>query len=221
MTELLDESRRRLPASFPIFPLPGAILLPGAQLPLNIFEPRYLRMIDDALAGERMIGMIQPRLEQRENDDAPVLYDVGCAGRIISFQETEDRRYLITLAGKQRFCVKTELHSDMPYRSIVADWERFEIDFHKDDTGSTVDRDLFLAVMREYLELEGLKTDWKAAESAPIEALVASLAMGCPFPANEKQALLEAMTTSDRTDCLIALMEMSGTNDPDDHGMLQ
>jgi Lon protease-like protein len=203
----------QLPDAIPVFPLEGALLMPGAQLPLNIFEPRYLRMVDDALAGARTIGMIQPR-EREKNETAPALYDVGCAGRITSFSETGDGRYLITLTGIRRFRMTDELTSDAPYRIANVDWSAFEIDAHADATSDDVDRELLLDIMRDYLEAEGLKADWEAAAEAPVDALVVSLAMGCPFAPNEKQALLEAHTVVEQAECLMALMEMSGGEEP-------
>jgi hypothetical protein len=181
-------------------------------LPLNIFEPRYLRMIDDALAGSRVIGMIQPR----ENDEAaaPPLYDVGCAGRITSFQETADGRYLIALQGLSRFRIASELGAATPYRQVSADYTYFAGDMSEDRSGEAVDRERLFDAMRGYFASEGLSTDWKEAGAAPTEALVNSLAMGCPFAPNEKQALLEAGNLADRADCLIALMRMSGGEAP-------
>lgn len=208
-----DRRTAQWPQPAPLFPLSGALLLPAGQLPLNVFEPRYLRMVDDALAGPRMIGMIQP-LEADPANPAPALYDVGCAGRITSFAETGDGRYLITLTGVRRFRLLEEVGVDTPYRMAQVDWNAYEIDAHDDRTGAAVDREAFLEVMRDYLDAEGLKADWEAAVSAPIEALVISLAMGCPFAPNEKQALLEARTVGERAACLMALMEMSGAEDP-------
>lgn len=215
------KSRRQasLPSVTPLFPLSGALLLPEGQLPLNIFEPRYLRMVDDALGGDRIIGMVQPRNAAAEDDK--LLYGVGCAGRITSFVETGDGRYLITLTGLQRFRIVDELEADTPYRMARVDWSEFDVDAHLDRTGEAVDREAFLDVMHDYLEAEGLKTDWDAVDEAPIEALVVSLAMGCPFAPNEKQALLEAKTTADRAECLMALMEMSGADEPDGDQTLQ
>lgn len=203
---------RILPASLPLFPLSGVLLLPGGQLPLNIFEPRYLSMIDDALGGARLIGMVQPRAEA--GGARPALYDVGCAGRIAGFAETEDGRYLVTLLGKKRFRIVEEMAVSTPYRRARVDWEVFPADAAADDpTTEHVDRARLEDAMRRYLESEGLKTDWDVVQEAPTEALVASLAMGCPFAPNEKQALLEAETAGDRADCLIALMEMSSASD--------
>ena len=208
-----------LPETIPIFPLSGALLMPGAQLPLNIFEPRYLRMIDDALAGARTIGMIQPRVET--DDVSPRLFSVGCAGRITAFSETGDGRYLVTLTGARRFRIFEEVETDAPYRSARVDWAAYEIDAHADSSVTEVDRDLLLDIMRDYLEAEGLKADWEAAENAPVEALIVSLAMGCPFSPSEKQALLEATTVAEQAECLMALMEMSGGDEPGGDAPLQ
>ncbi|MGE0409691.1 MAG: LON peptidase substrate-binding domain-containing protein [Amphiplicatus sp.] len=210
----LDEktrSGRALPDVIPLFPLAGALLLPGGQLPLNIFEPRYLRMVDDALGGARMIGMMQPR--DGVMTGKPALYAVGCAGRITSFVETDDGRYLITLAGRHRFRIAEELNVDTPYRQAVADWTYFGADEQADLSGDFIDRERLVRAMRFYLDAEGLKTDWDVVDDAPTDALVASLAMGCPFAPNEKQALLEAKTTAARAECLIALMEMSSAGE--------
>ncbi|HNR75862.1 MAG TPA: LON peptidase substrate-binding domain-containing protein [Parvularculaceae bacterium] len=198
---------REQPSIIPVFPLPGAILLPHGQLPLNIFEPRYLRMVDDALAGARTIGMIQPR---DDGAGAAPLYGVGCAGRITSFNETGDGRYLITLTGVLRFGVKREFDVETPYRQAEVDYSAFVADADLDESAESVDRERLLDAMRSYLETENLSTDWDAAVEAPTDALVNSLAMGCPFAPNEKQALLEAPTIADRAECLVALMSMGG-----------
>lgn len=197
---------REQPGVIPIFPLSGCILLPGGQLPLNIFEPRYLRMIDDALAGARTIGMIQPR----EEDSPAALYDVGCAGRITALSETSDRRYLITLTGMLRFRVACEIAGSAPYRKAEVDYADFTADADPDITAESIDRERLFEAMRDYLSTENLRTDWSAAAEAPTDALVNSLAMGCPFAPNEKQALLEAPTIAARADCLVALMRMGG-----------
>jgi len=206
-------SQTSLPEIVPLFPLPGALLLPGGHLPLNIFEPRYLCMVDDALSGARVIAMIQPN-DDGAGEARPRLFEVGCAGRITAFSETGDGRYLITLSGMRRFRLAREIAADTPYRQGEADWSPYAIDASPDGhSGGAIDRAALIKAMRRYLEAEGLKTDWEAAEQAPIEALVSSLAMGCPFAPNEKQALLEAVTVMDRANCLIALMEMSGADD--------
>lgn len=221
---MTDRTQAQWPQPTPLFPLSGALLLPGGQLPLNIFEPRYLRMVDDALAGARMIGMIQPLREGTDSEtspSAPPLYDVGCGGRITSFAETDDGRYLITLTGVRRFRILEDVTGDTPYRMARVDWNAFEIDGHEDPSGAGVDREEFLEIMQDYLDAEGLKADWEAALAAPIEALVVSLAMGCPFAPNEKQALLETETIGDRAECLMALMEMSGADEAGGEGRLQ
>lgn len=198
---------REQPGVIPLFPLSGCILLPKGQLPLNVFEPRYLRMVDDALAGARTIGMIQPR--EAFAGPAP-LFGVGCAGRITAFSETGDGRYLITLTGLLRFRVAAELRNETPYRMAEVDYASFMTDADADSTEAAIDRERLFDAMRIYLDTENLSTDWEAAAEAPTEALVNSLAMGCPFAPNEKQALLEATTLADRADCLIALMRMGG-----------
>ena len=192
-----------LPQVIPVFPLPGAILLPRGQLPLNIFEPRYLNMIDDAMAGDRIIGMIQPQGSQ----SLPGLSPVGCAGRITSFAETSDGRYLITLTGCARFRLAAELPTQTPYRQIRADFAAFEADLAAppvDDVG--LDRETLLGALRAYLETRGLDIDWDTAETAPPEALINSLSMALPFEPPEKQALLEAPSLLDRSTVLTALM---------------
>lgn len=202
---------RVLPDEIPLFPLAGALLLPGSQLPLNVFEPRYLRMVDDALGAARIIGMVQPR--DGMTSERPALYRVGCAGRITSFSETDDGRYLITLHGKKRFRIGEELNADTPYRQASVDWNAYACDQHGDPSVELVDRERLVEAMRLYLDSEGLKTDWKVVSEAPTDALIASLAMGCPFAPNEKQALLEAETAAARAECLIALMEMSNAGE--------
>ncbi len=203
-----------LPELMPLFPLSGALLLPGGQMPLNIFEPRYLRMVDDALATTRTIGMIQPRDENESGRCA--LYHIGCAGRLTGFNETEDGRYLINLTGMRRFRIIEEINPDTPYRQAAVDYSTFENDAGADPSADGVDRSKLEASMRHYLTTEGLKTDWDAVSDAPTQALIVSLAMGCPFNPNEKQALLEAPDTATRAECLVALMEMACSDSGDD-----
>ncbi len=199
------------PETLPLFPLAGALLLPGGQLPLNIFEPRYLAMIDAALAGDRLIGMIQPM--EDEDLARPRLYGAGCAGRITSFAETGDGRYLINLTGTRRFRLAEELAGDAPYRLARPDWTAFEIDAKDDPSLSEIDREDLLDALQDYLAIENLQIEWEKAAEAPVEALIVSLAMGCPFQPNEKQALLEAKTLAEQAECLIALMELAGGDD--------
>lgn len=208
---ILSYAAEDLPPVLPIFPLPGALLLPRARLPLNIFEPRYLAMVDGALASDRLIGMIQPREDVR--GDRPKLYDVGCAGRIVQFSETGDGRYLLTLAGVCRFRVARELSVTTPYRQIEAGWADFLADLEPAEDEDKVDRQDLLASLRIYFDRFGHKADWAGLESAPAEALVNSLSAICPFSPEEKQALLEAETLPDRADMLTSLVEMAIAED--------
>jgi len=201
-----DPRFEALPASLPIFPLPGALLLPGGRMPLNIFEPRYLNMVRDAIAGTRLIGMIQPNQESEDPGTAET-YRTGCAGRIVAFSEAEDGRYLITLAGLIRFDITSELPLEEGYRRVVPNFERFRDDLSEDS--DDVDRESLLEALREYFEVSGLDGDWSAVEKAADESLVTSLAMACPFDPPEKQALLEAMTLSERAETLITILRMS------------
>jgi len=204
-----------LPQVVPVFPLDGAVLLPGGHLPLNIFEPRYLNMLDDAMAGDRIIGMVQTR--PGGESVRPLLADVGCAGRITSFSETPDGRYMITLTGLCRFEVRDELPVRSPYRQVRADFSPFEEDLTigEADLPDEV-RQGFLDALRRYLRHRGMEIDWEAAESAPTVALVNSLAMALPFEPAEKQALLETRTILDRCAALIALLEIDAADDSDD-----
>ena len=195
-----------LPRVVPIFPLPGVLLLPGGCLPLNIFEPRYLAMVRDALSGERTIGMIQPCAEAPDVGAARV-YETGCAGRITAFSETDDGRYLITLTGAIRFDVERELPPIEGYRRVVADYGRFRSDLEEE--ASEIDRERFLETLGCYFEANGIEGDWKAIEEAGDAALVTSMAMICPFAAPEKQALLEAMSLPERARTMTAIMEMA------------
>lgn len=199
-----------LPAEIPVFPLAGAILFPRSVLPLNIFEPRYLNMIDDALAGERLVGMIQPAGLTAEGETPP-LADVGCVGRLTGFQETDDGRYLIALTGIARFGVTRETPGRAPYRIVQADWTRFPEDLVTAPAAQP-NRSELKAALSDYLERNGLKADWSTIEEAPVEMLINSLSTGCPFTNPEKQALLEARTLRDRCSALIALLVMERPN---------
>jgi uncharacterized protein len=194
-----------LPQVIPVFPLDGVLLLPRGQLPLNIFEPRYLNMVDDAMAGDRVIGMIQTNGGQKAR---PHLAQVGCAGRITSFAETSDGRYLITLTGAARFQVVNELPAQSPYRQVRADFAPFEADLGPPAEDAGFDRERFLAALRAYLAHHSLDVDWETAQAAPEEALVNSLSMALPFDAPEKQALLEADGLGPRRETLTALLEI-------------
>jgi len=194
-----------LPAQLPVFPLTGALLLPRCRLPLNIFEPRYLRMTEDALGGDRLIGMVQP-LGGGSGERAPELFGTGCAGRITSFSETDDGRILIILTGVCRFDLGAELEVTTPYRQVEPRWEPYRNDLLEIADGC-VDRERLYASLRVYFESHDLDTDWDVLEEATDEKLVNSLAMSCPFDPTEKQALLEAEGLSERTRVMLALLE--------------
>ena len=196
-----------LPAEFPVFPLGGALLLPGGKLPLNIFEKRYLRMVDDALASGRVIGMIQPDESRRDGPSGPALYRVGCLGRLSSFSETDDGRYLITLTGLIRFGVHVELEVVRGYRRVRADLVRFKADLESGGA-AIVDREGVLAALRAYFTTHGFDANWEAIAEMPDQALVNTLSMVCPFEPPEKQALLEAATDGERAQTLLTLLQM-------------
>jgi Lon protease-like protein len=203
-----------LPQVIPVFPLDGALLLPGGRLPLNIFEPRYLNMIDDAMAGDRIIGMVQTK--SSGDRERPALAPVGCAGRITSYAETGDGRYIITLTGVCRFQPGEELPVQTPYRQVRARFEPYESDLTPANADRLLDRTMFFDVLQNYLERRGLDIDWESAKAAPPDALINSLAIGLPFDAAEKQALLEAYSLADRRDTLIALLEIDSAAASDD-----
>ena len=198
-----------LPATMPVFPLAGALLLPRGELPLNIFEPRYLAMIDDALKVERIIGMIQPNEGKGAPAAPPALYQVGCAGRITQFAESGDGRYLISLTGIARFRVVEELSVTTPYRQCRVDFSAFAQDFVPRHGEDEVDRPALLRALQAYLEANKLEADWADIKNAPTEALVNGLAMMSPYGPREKQALLEAPDLKARADTLVAVTEMA------------
>ncbi|HWE46578.1 MAG TPA: LON peptidase substrate-binding domain-containing protein [Caulobacteraceae bacterium] len=203
-----------LPQVIPVFPLDSALLLPRGQLPLNIFEPRYLNMIDDAIAGDRVIGMIQTSGGLRSR---PKLAKVGCAGRVTSYAETSDGRYLITLTGVIRFRVQDELPNQGPYRQVRASYELYEEDLQAPDPARDFDRSKFMRALKSYLTHHAMDVDWETVQGAPEEALVNSLSMALPFAPSEKQALLEATTLHDRRESLTALLEIDAA-EPGDGG---
>jgi len=207
-----------LPPAIPVFPLAGALLLPRGQLPLNIFEPRYLAMIDDAMADRhRLIGMIQPDGAQAETEDKPHLYQVGCAGRITQLSETGDGRYVIQLTGISRFRVLEELGVSTAYRQCRVAFAPFADDFVARKGEEEVDRQAVLDSLTAFLKAKHLKADWDNIESAPNEALVNALSMMSPYGPAEKQALLEAPDLKARAEILIALTEIELTrNVPSD-----
>jgi hypothetical protein len=203
-----------LPQVIPVFPLEGVLLLPHGMLPLNIFEPRYLNMVDDAMAGERMIGMVQAL--PGGDRERPSLASIGCAGKITSFAETSDGRYLITLTGISRFYLGEELPVRTPYRQVRADFMPFENDLEPIGEDEGFDKLRLLHALKAYLDRRLLEVDWETAKAAPAEALVNSLAMALPFEPAEKQALLEAATSTDRREALVALLEIDAASTGDD-----
>lgn len=205
-------SAKDIPQSVPVFPLAGALLLPGNRLPLNIFEPRYLAMIDTALAGNRLIGMIQPASEEQAAAEKPELAKVGCLGRITSFMETGDGRVLITLSGICRFRMLSELTATTPFRQ--AQIAPFLGDLEDEDE-TTVDRDTLLETFRAYLDANQLEADWDNVTRASNTSLVNSLSMMAPFGLAEKQALLEASDLKTRAETLIAMTEIILARDAD------
>ena len=206
-----------LPETLSIFPLPGALLLPRGHLPLHIFEPRYRNLTRDALAGDRMIGMVQP-LEADTADDHPAVYATGCVGKISSCSRTTDGRYYFTLIGVIRFDISRELPPLDGYRRVVTDYTRYTGDLALTE-GGALDRSRLAGAMRSYLDTRGIDADWEAVDKAEDEQLVTSLAMLCPFAPSEKQALLESPTIEARGGLLIALMEMSALHGESDNAV--
>ncbi|MEQ8667313.1 MAG: LON peptidase substrate-binding domain-containing protein [Rhodospirillales bacterium] len=195
-----------LPETAPVFPLSGVLLLPDAKLPLNIFEPRYLNMVEDALGQGRTIGILQPRADGVESPAGqPPIYDIGCLGRIVSFAETGDGRFIITLLGLTRFRVAEELPVHRGYRRARLDYGGFEVDLD-DDHDALDDRPRLMEAVEAYFSQAGIDADWSTIEDADDTALVTSLSMLCPFEAGEKQALLECADTRSRGAMLIDLM---------------
>lgn len=204
-----------LPASVAVFPLSGALLLPGARLPLNIFEPRYLEMIDTAMAGNRLIGMIQPALDGAlRADGEPQLCAVGCLGRITSLTETGDGRYVIALDGICRFRLGSEVSVRTAYRQCHI--TPFLADLEEDQGADQVDRDSLLKTLRDYLEANGLEADWENVSRAGNTTLVNALSMMAPYGAAEKQALLEAPDLKTRAETLVAIAEIELARERDD-----
>jgi Lon protease-like protein len=198
-----------MPGTIPVFPLPGALLLPRGQMPLNIFEPRYLEMVDDALRdGHRMIGMIQPDPASPGPEERPNLYRVGCVGRITQFAETGDGRYLLQLTGIARFRIEEELTVATSYRQCQVTFAPFTDDFIARKGEEGVNRNAVLTALRDFLKANHLKADWKGIETAPNEALVNALAMMSPYGPAEKQAMLEAPDLKTRAEILVAVTEI-------------
>ncbi len=195
-----------LPDTIPIFPLGGALLLPRSRLPLHIFEPRYLQMIEDALkTTTRLIGMVQPNVVPGR--DGPGLQTIGCAGRITQFSETEDGRYMVTLAGISRFRVVKEIEGFTPYRRCEVTWDGFDRDLGKDEEDGNFNRTAFLDTLGRYFDVRGLSADWETLKEADDELLINSLSMMLDLDAEDKQALLEAPSLSTRRETLVTLIE--------------
>jgi Lon protease-like protein len=209
MMSLLNPTLADLPTDFAIFPLPGALLLPHGKLPLNIFEPRYLAMVDDSLAQGRMFGMIQPNVHAPRAPNGPSLYQIGCLGRLSHFSETDDGRYLITLTGVSRFRVLEELPIRHGYRRVSADFSPFKTDLSPLGARQGLKRSELLEALKPFFHMHQIDANWDAIERMPEAMLVTTLAMLCPFDDAEKQALLEAPTEGDRAADLLALLRMS------------
>ena len=210
-----------LPGEIPVFPLSGALLLPRSEIPLNIFEPRYLAMIDAALAGNRLIGMVQPATGNASGAEVPDLAGVGCAGRITAFQETGDGRYVVTLSGICRVRLLDEMSEQTPYRRFRV--APFLADLDEENEGSTVDRDALLDTFRAYLEANSMEADWDSVKRASNHTLVNALSMMSPFGPAEKQALLEAADLRTRAETLVAITEVHLARESagDGHSRLQ
>jgi len=206
-------SLQALPAEIPIFPLSGALLLPEGRLPLNIFEPRYLAMAEDALAAGRMLGMVQGDPSLPRNGADSQTFRVGCLGRISSFAETDDGRLLITLIGVIRYRIAEEVAGRRGYRRVRAEYGPYAGDLALDAPKPQLDREALLGALRPYFRARGIEANWEAVEQTEDAMLVTTLSMVCPFDVREKQALLEAPGAAERAAMLIALMQM------DSHGM--
>ncbi|MEP3348171.1 MAG: LON peptidase substrate-binding domain-containing protein [Litoreibacter sp.] len=196
-----------LPEMIPVFPLPGALLLPRARLPLQLFEPRYLQMFEDVLkTSQRLIGMIQPHMDANGDEQ---LHAIGCVGRITQFSETDDGRYMVTLAGISRFRILEEVEGFQPYRRVKASWAGFERDVGAAESDPSFDRPAFMVELKKFFDAHDLKTDWDGMKEAEAEMLINSLSMLCPFEPEEKQALLEAPSLITRRETLMTLIEFS------------
>lgn len=190
-----------------MFPLPGALLLPRARLPLHLFEPRYLAMLDDVLkTSSRLIGMVQP---YETPNGGGKLHTIGCAGKVTAFSETEDGRYMITLSGASRFRIVEEVEGFTPYRRCKVNWQGFDRDLGPTEQDSSFDRDKFMDALGRYLVDQGLSTDWESLGEAEDELLINSLSMLCPFDPEDKQALLEAPSLTTRRETLMTLIEFA------------
>jgi len=208
---LFDTRFVNLPENLAVFPLAGVLLLPRGNLPLNVFEPRYLNLVEDALASDRIIGIIQPKSPDDESAQ-PTLYDTGCAGRIVHFEEADDGRFLITLKGVCRFNINDELPSHKSYRVVKPNWAAFENDMSIPPDGK-IDRKALFKRLKLYFSHKNIDAEWNSLDSAPDERLIHSLSMVCPFNPVEKQALLEAPNLQERSTILNTLLEMAALGD--------
>ncbi|MDE0968794.1 MAG: LON peptidase substrate-binding domain-containing protein [Octadecabacter sp.] len=207
-----------LPDVIPIFPLPGALLLPRSRLPLQLFEPRFLAMLNDTLKTDgRLIGMVQPYTAA---DGSKKLHSIGCSGRVTAMSETEDGRYMITLSGMSRFRMLDEVEGFSPYRRARVNWDGFDADLGGEETDPGLDRDALMDLLQRFFEDRGLNTDWDSMSDAEPELLINSLSMLCPFEAEERQALLEAPSLVTRRETLVTLIEYA-LHGGDDSKMLQ
>ncbi|MBC8339488.1 MAG: LON peptidase substrate-binding domain-containing protein [Alphaproteobacteria bacterium] len=225
----MNPANTPLPDTLPIFPLAGVLLLPTGNLPLHVFEPRYLNMVTDAMGRDRMIGMVQPRQADAASpagsvDDFEAVYHTGCAGRVTDFTETDDGGYMISLNGVIRFNVAGELPLQRGYRRVRPDFSPFlsdlDIDLDNDPQfGARPGQERILNVLKDYFALKGIEADWSELMEWPETALIAALSMMCPFGAGEKQALLECPRDEERTGLLVTLMEMAVLGDRADLDM--
>jgi Lon protease-like protein len=197
-----------LPDSLPIFPLSGAVVLPGVQLPLNIFEPRYLAMVQAALATDHLIGMVQPRAQNDDNEQ-PALHQVGCAGRITSFSETNDGRIILVLTGLCRFRVRDELPEQDGFRRVVPDWQGFAQDVQDEEEPTFSERERFMGSLRAFCDQRSVEIPWEDIVKMPDLDLVNLLCAHLPLEAEDKQALLETVRLSERASLMRGLMDMS------------
>jgi len=200
-------STNDLPSAIPVFPLPSVILLPGSNLPLNIFEPRYLQMVKAARAGSGIIGMVQPQ-DPEDVGTKPALFDIGGAGRITHYAKTEDGRNIIRLTGLCRFKVEGELQVMTPYRQVQANWQAYKADITEENTGEPIEREALTNALKAYLDRKGLEADYDGINTAPDNVLINTLSMIIPFGVPEKQALLEALDVPTRAETLKSLLIM-------------
>jgi len=211
MLYCFDNKYDELPESIPLFPLNKVLLLPRAKLPLNLFENRYLHMFDHALQNGRYIGMIQPSEELKKNEEMrpPSLYNVGCAGFLTAFSQTNDNRYEIILEGVCRFKIKKELELMNGFRRANVQWSKFKSDFKIEKLDSNEKREEFLKILKPFLEKMSMKVDWEVIEGTNDEDLINTISMCCPFDVNEKQALLEAISLENRREVLTSLIHIN------------